>query len=155
MATAPTDRRVSPCMVNDVTHACMTDSLSELDTAARLAIAALVGLGVGLEREWSGHASGPRARFAGLRTFMLLGLLGGAAGVLVAQSFRAAAAALILAGAALTVSAYVMAVRRLDAELDGTTEAAALIVIALGALAGVGRIALAAGAGSLVVLALS
>ena len=29
-------------------------------------VGALGGAAVGLEREWSGHASGPRARFAGL-----------------------------------------------------------------------------------------
>jgi uncharacterized membrane protein YhiD involved in acid resistance len=53
---------------------------AELEGAVRLAIAALIGLGVGLEREWSGHTTGPNARFAGLRTFLLLGLIGGAAG---------------------------------------------------------------------------
>ncbi len=37
------------------------------DIATRLIIAGLVGLATGLEREWSGHASGPNARFAGLR----------------------------------------------------------------------------------------
>ena len=36
-----------------------------LDIAGRLALAALIGLAVGIEREWSGHASGPRARFGG------------------------------------------------------------------------------------------
>ena len=56
------------------------------DIATRLAIAALVGLAAGLEREWSGHASGPDARFAGLRTFCLLGLLGGVAGILASSS---------------------------------------------------------------------
>ena len=58
--------------------------ISDLQFAAalRLAAAALIGLGVGLEREWSGHAAGPQARFAGVRTFLMLGLLGGAAGLL-------------------------------------------------------------------------
>lgn len=133
----------------------VSDSFTELEAGARLAIAALVGLSVGLEREWSGHASGPGARFAGIRTFMLLGLLGGSAGLLFAQSYDVGAAAIIISGAALTVTAYVMAVRRQESSLDGTTEAAALIVIALGALSGIGWIALAAGAGSLVVLALA
>ena len=40
-----------------------------------LAIATLGGLAVGIERQWSGHAAGPQARFAGLRTFTLLGLI--------------------------------------------------------------------------------
>ena len=38
---------------------------SMLDAAIGLAVAALVGLAVGIERQWSGHAVGPDARFAG------------------------------------------------------------------------------------------
>ncbi|MBI1810293.1 MAG: MgtC/SapB family protein, partial [Gemmatimonadetes bacterium] len=133
----------------------MTPLTSEFEAVARLAIAALVGIGVGLEREWSGHAAGPHARFAGLRTFLLLGLLGGIAGLLIAIDAPTAGA--VLAGAAMTfgVVAYAMAVRQPDADLDGTTEAAALAVVAIGTLAGVGYLGLAAGIGSLVVLALS
>src|SRR3989338_8751914 len=47
-----------------------------LDTAARLAVAALVGLAVGIERQRSGHTEGPDQDFAGPRTFLLFGLLG-------------------------------------------------------------------------------
>ena len=50
------------------------------DVVRDLGVAALAGLAVGIERQWSGHASGPNARFAGARTFLLLGLLGGLAG---------------------------------------------------------------------------
>ena len=35
-----------------------------METVAPLAVAALSGLAVGLEREWSGHATGPAARTA-------------------------------------------------------------------------------------------
>ena len=125
------------------------------EIAIRLAIAALVGLAAGLEREWSGHASGPDARFAGLRTFCLLGLLGGIAGVLAAASQAVLGAALAAGGAALCVGAYVAVVRRPSSTTDGTTEAAALAIVALGVLAGVGSIGIAAGAGAIVVLLLS
>ena len=135
-----------------------TPLAGEIEAAARLAIAGLVGLAVGLEREWSGHADGPKARFAGLRTFLLLGIVGGCAGLMLERMpgvMGAALAGTLVAGAAaLSVGAYVMAVRRPDAELDGTTEAAALVVVALGAVAGVGWLALAAGTGAVVVLAL-
>ncbi len=50
------------------------------DVVRDLGVAALAGLAVGIERQWSGHASGANARFAGARTFLLLGLLGGLAG---------------------------------------------------------------------------
>ena len=123
--------------------------------AIRLAIAGMIGLAAGLEREWSGHASGPDARFAGLRTFLLLGTAGGIAGSLGASGYPEVAAAIALAASALCVVAYAMAVRRPTAATDGTTEAAALIVVALGVIAGIGWIGLAAGAGALVVLALS
>ena len=127
---------------------------TESEATVRLAIAALVGLGVGLEREWSGHASGPNARFAGLRTFLLLGIVGGVAGLLLSVGSMAAGSVAMASAMALGVAAYVATVRRANTEIDGTTETAALAVVALGALAGIGWLALAAGAGSVIVLAL-
>lgn len=125
-----------------------------LQTALRLGIAALIGLAVGIEREWSGHASGPKARFAGLRTFFILGLAGGIVGLLSAAGLPVEGAVFLAGGVALVVAAYVVAMRRPEADPDGTTEAAALVVLGLGMLAGVGQIALAAGAVAVVVLAL-
>lgn len=126
----------------------------ELIAATRLAIAGLVGLAVGIEREWSGHASGPRGRFAGLRTFLLLGLLGGGAGLFASWGYLLLGVVLLAAGALFVATAYVMAVRRPHRDLDGTTEGAALVVLMLGALSGVGQMAIAAGAVAVVVLAL-
>jgi uncharacterized membrane protein (DUF4010 family) len=130
-------------------------SVPDATSAARLALAALIGLSVGFERQQSGHASGPQARFAGIRTFLLIGLLGGSAGLLLALSQALAATALLAGGMLFAVSAYIVAVRRPQSELDGTTEAAALVVLALGAIAGIGELTLAAGTGAIVVLALS
>jgi uncharacterized membrane protein (DUF4010 family) len=129
--------------------------MTELDGALRLAIAALVGLGVGVEREWTIHASGRPPRFAGLRTFSMLGLLGGCAGLLMTMGHAGVAAATIAGGMALSVTAYVMSVRQAGGDPDGTTEVAALLVLALGAVAGTGLLVLAAGAGAVVVLALN
>jgi len=133
----------------------ISSPLSELDAGMRLAIAALVGAGVGLEREWTVQSSGRDVRFAGLRTFLVLGLLGGVSGLFIAESAALVGATILLGGMALAVAAYVMAARRPDHDIGGTTEAAALVVIALGALAGTGFLILAAAAGSLMVLALS
>jgi uncharacterized membrane protein (DUF4010 family) len=132
----------------------LTGASPTLDAAARLSIASLVGLAVGTEREWSGHASGPHARFAGMRAFLLLGMLGGSAGLCFWWSYPAAGVVLLAAGAAFVGLAYAMAVRRPDAELDGTTEGAALVVLALGTLSGLGEMGLAAGAVAVVMLAL-
>jgi uncharacterized membrane protein (DUF4010 family) len=126
-----------------------------LEAAANLGVAGLVGLAVGIEREWSGHATGPAARFAGVRTFLLLGLLGGVAGLLTREGERAIALVLLAAGALLAVAAYAITARRDIADaVDGTTEAAALVVLALGAAAGLGYLRLAAGVAAIVVLAL-
>lgn len=125
------------------------------DIVARLAVAAIAGLAVGLEREWSGHATGPLARFAGLRTFFLLGTLGGVSGWLAATGAVALGTVLLAGGAALAVAAYVMAARRGGHAVDGTTEVAAVLVLALGVLAGMGFQELASGIAAVTVLALS
>jgi len=127
---------------------------TEVETAARLAVAALVGSAVGIEREWSGHATGPTARFAGARTFFLLGLLGGFAGWLAESGFVSMALVFVAGGLSLAVAAYVMAVAR-GAGVYGTTEAAATLVLMLGVVAGLGHLVVASGAAALVVLVLA
>lgn len=129
--------------------------LTETEAAARLAVAVLIGGVVGLEREWSGHATGPNARFAGVRTFLLLGLTGGIAGLLLLTPDSLAGSVIIAGAMTLTLAAYVIAARRPAGDIGGTTEAAGLAVIALAVIAGSGWLFLAAGAGSIVVLALS
>ncbi|MHB0962869.1 MAG: MgtC/SapB family protein [Gemmatimonadaceae bacterium] len=127
-----------------------------LDTAARLAVAALVGLAVGIERQRSGRTDGPDQDFAGPRTFLLIGLLGGLGGLFVTNDAQLTGAALVAAGALLAVGAYVMTARRnTEHAIDGTTEAAALIVLALGVMAGGGALKFAAGIAAIVVLALA
>jgi uncharacterized membrane protein (DUF4010 family) len=128
--------------------------VSDLEIAARLAVAALAGLAVGIEREWSGHASGPAARFAGVRTFFLLGLLGGLAGVLGAEVRFEILPVILLTAGALVVAAYLAAARRGPEAVDGTTETAALVVLALGTAAGLGWLQIASGAAAIIVLAL-
>ena len=118
---------------------------TQLEAAIRLAVAALAGMAVGLEREWSGHATGPGARFAGVRTFFLLGAIGGVAGWLLAQGQTAVSSALLLGASALVVTAYLIAARRAPEAIDGTTETAAILVLGTGLLAGLGSLTLASG----------
>jgi uncharacterized membrane protein (DUF4010 family) len=129
-------------------------SLTDLDSPLRLAVAGLIGLTIGVEREWSGHASGPRARFAGARTFFLLGLVGGIAGWLAAQDRLLLATVLVGGSALLAVAAYVVTSTQ-TGDRDGTTEAAALLVLATGSLSGAGYETLAAGVAAVAVLALA
>jgi uncharacterized membrane protein (DUF4010 family) len=128
--------------------------LSDLEIAARLAVAALAGMAVGIEREWSGHATGPTARFAGVRTFLLLGTIGGLSGVLLEPAGPALAAALLLAAGGVIVSAYLTAARRSAEAIDGTTEVAAVLVLGTGLLAGIGFLEVASGIAAVAVLAL-
>jgi uncharacterized membrane protein (DUF4010 family) len=107
-----------------------------------LLIAALGGAAVGIERQWSGHADGPRARFAGIRTFTLIGGLGGLSGALWTQGLTSPAVVILGGTAALIVAAYVSASRH---DIDGTTEGAALLVSTAGFLAGIGSYRLASG----------
>jgi len=84
-----------------------------------IAIAALGGAAVGLEREWSSHAAGGEAHFAGIRTFTLLGGMAGVAGWLWTLGFRPVTIVLLAGATALVVAAYVAASRGV---VDGTTE---------------------------------
>lgn len=112
----------------------------DLSTVIRLGVAALGGAVIGLERQWSGHASGPQARFGGIRTFTLLGTLGGLAGWLSLHGLLPLAVVLLAGPTALVVSAYVAASRT---DIDGTTEVAALVVLAAGTLSGAGHVVMA------------
>jgi uncharacterized membrane protein (DUF4010 family) len=116
-----------------------------------IAVAALGGAAIGVERQRSGHASGPHARFGGVRTFSLLGAIAGLAGWLAAMGLVALAAVLATGAVALIVSGYVAASRR---DVDGTSEAAALVVVGAGIAAGLGWLALASGIVAVTVLLL-
>ena len=117
----------------------------------RLLIAALGGAAVGLERQWSGHAVGPGARFAGIRTFTMLGAVGGFSGWLWTAGVTAPAAILFAGAVTIVAAAYVAGSRQ---DIDGTTEVAALVVLAAGVLAGLGSIRLASGITALATLLL-
>jgi uncharacterized membrane protein (DUF4010 family) len=117
-----------------------------IDVAPRDVIYILVatfgGAVVGLERQWSGHASGPNARFAGVRTFTLIGGLSGIAGWLCASTLMPVALVLLGGLMGLIVAAYARASAR---DVDGTTEMAAIVTSGAGVLAGLGHLALASG----------
>jgi uncharacterized membrane protein (DUF4010 family) len=105
-----------------------------------LVVATLAGMAIGLERQWSGHADGQRARFGGIRTFTLLGGIAGVAGWLAAAGLMPLSAILLGAAAAMIVVGYARASRR---DIDATTEVAALVVLVAGTLAGAGHLVVA------------
>ncbi len=130
----------------------MADLAFSSTDALNLAIAALGGLAVGLERQWSGHASGPRARLGGLRTFTMFGILAGVSGWLWASALPVPAAILLATAAALIAIGYARASRD---DIDATTEVAAVIVLAAGVMSGLGQIRVAMAAVAITLLFLT
>lgn len=127
----------------------------DLSLGFDLLVAALAGLAVGLEREWSGHTVGPDGRFAGLRTFTLLALMGGIGGWLMRTEHELIAAC-IVAGAILFPNvAYASAMKRPGTTVDGTTEVSAMLVVAIGVASGSGHRTLASAVATLVVVLLA
>ncbi len=114
----------------------------DVDTLRQLAVATLVGLAIGVEREWSGHGHGRHPRFAGLRTFTLLGLASGLCGWLWSAGAQGPALILLAGMSALVVAAYFQASKH---GLGGTTEVASFVVMAAAMLAGAGNTRVAAG----------
>lgn len=112
----------------------------------RLAVALGIGLIIGLERGWKQRAAEEGQRVAGIRTFALIGLLGGVWGAL-----GAVLGDLILGFAFLALAALLILARlpRVRAERDYgiTTDVAALLTFTLGAFAARGDMTLAAAAG--------
>jgi uncharacterized membrane protein (DUF4010 family) len=127
-----------------------------IDNAPRnLAIALAAGLLIGIERGWRQRGAVTGTRVAGVRTFALLGVLGGLVG-LVARSIGSAVAAAIMVGAvAILAISYSRAIADSD-DVSATNAIAALLTLCLGMLAVSGRpmLAIAAAAVTTAILAL-
>lgn len=114
----------------------------DIQAIGSLLIAALGGAAIGMERQWSGHATGPAAHFAGVRTFTMLGLFAGLSALLWTAGFIWVAGILLAGAVGFVLIAYFAASRR---DVDGTTEMAALVVLSAGFLAGLGNGRVASG----------
>ena len=117
-----------------------------------LVVAILGGAAVGVERQQSGHASGPEARLGGVRTFTLLGTIAGVAGLLTQAGYALAGGLLVSGALALVVAGYVRASKK---DIDATTEVAALVVLAAGVLGGLGELRFSAALTTMTVLLLA
>ena len=106
-----------------------------LETFTQLGIAIAIGLIIGLERGWKGRQSEEGSRVAGLRTFGLIGLLGGL-WALLAETQGQGLILISLAFVALTallIVAHILAAKQ-SGDFGITTIVAALITFALGGL---------------------
>lgn len=117
-----------------------------------LALALAIGLLIGVERGWRLRGEKAGGRVAGIRTFALLGLLGGLAGTQMAGAGAPIAIVLLLGAIAALLAGYAMDMKR-DGNVSVTSALAAILTIGLGAMATMGSMALASvGAGALVIL---
>jgi uncharacterized membrane protein (DUF4010 family) len=124
----------------------------DLGGFAGIIVAILGGAAVGVERQHSGHATGPDARLGGIRTFTLLGALAGIAGMLIESGYGVPAGFILAGGVAVIVAGYVRASRN---DIDATTEVAAIVVLGAGVLGGLGQLQLSAALTTLTVLLLA
>lgn len=122
-----------------------------MQVAARLAAALAIGLLIGLERGWQERDQPEGGRVAGLRTFALIGLLGGV--LALADGSPVALSAGLVGLAVLFAVSFGRAASALGS-VSITTAVAALVTFGLGALAARGNVLLAAGAAAVVALLL-
>jgi uncharacterized membrane protein (DUF4010 family) len=111
------------------------------------------GVLIGIERGWKLKEEKPGSRVAGVRTFTMLGLGGGVAGLIGVLGQPVVAAALAVGAVATMVIAYSPQLR---SHHDSTTAVAALVTIAIAFLAGSGSagLAIACAAVAVAILAL-
>ncbi len=100
---------------------------------APLAASTAIGLLIGTERGWHLREAAPGTRVAGVRTFTLIGLFGGLAGLFTEELGPAVVIVAFVALAALVVGPYLLRARE-GGRQSATTEVAALVtfVLALG-----------------------
>jgi uncharacterized membrane protein (DUF4010 family) len=117
-----------------------------------LALALAIGLLIGVERGWQQRGEQAGSRVAGIRTFAILGLLGGLAGTQIAAG--AGGLSLILLGGAVLalVVGFALEAHR-SGNVSVTGALAGIVTLALGVLATTGQMALASvGAGATMIL---
>lgn len=115
---------------------------TSLELFYTLAVALSIGLLIGIERGWKKRESIEGTRIAGVRTFGLIGLLGGVTALL-SQTFGALVFGTVFIGlTVILASAYIAALKQ-NQDLGITTLIAALLTFILGALAVMDQVILA------------
>jgi hypothetical protein len=127
------------------------EAVDLIDAAARLGAALAVGLLVGLERGWQDRDRPEGGRVAGLRTFALIGLLGG---LLQLDATSPLPLAVGLAGVAVLFAVSFGRASSATGTLSITSAVAAMVTYGLGALASSGHVVLAVGTAAVVALLL-
>ncbi|HSR62840.1 MAG TPA: MgtC/SapB family protein [Gammaproteobacteria bacterium] len=120
-----------------------------------LGVALAIGLLIGVERGWEERAAEEGRRIAGVRTYGLIGLLGGSI-ALVTDQLGALVMSLAFVGlAGVLTTVYVVNMQRGDKDAGITSLIAALLTFSFGALAAMGEVAVAAASAVITTLLLS
>jgi uncharacterized membrane protein (DUF4010 family) len=129
------------------------DLLSSAD-ALPIASALAAGLMIGIERGWRQRGERDGTRIAGVRTFTLIGGVGGLAAV-IARVLSPLIAALIVGSVVAVLVVAFSRGSRAPTGRDATTIVAAIATLLLGLLAGAGEAAIAVAAAAVVTLVLA
>jgi len=124
--------------------------MTETELFPRMALALAIGLAVGAERGWQTREAPEGARVAGIRTFAILGLLGGVLGALAPVIGAFGIGGVFVALAAILIAANISRFATTQ-DFGITTEVAALATMALGLLAVQGSMIIAASAAAVMV----
>lgn len=130
-----------------------------IDVFQRLGLAIAIGAAVGVERHWRERDEPEGARIAGIRTFTLIGMTGGIAGLLDGLFLASGLSGLIIATFLGAIAVVLLRFGLMEARAQGTFSAttvmAGITTFGLGALAVVGDMAVASAAGAAMVALLS
>jgi uncharacterized membrane protein (DUF4010 family) len=126
--------------------------MDDLDLFYRFGVAIAIGVIVGAERHWREREEPEGSRTAGIRTFSLIGMLGGGAGLLErAVADLGGSTGFVTLGLfiafAITFSWFRLRELEADKSFGATTVVAALVTFVLGDLAVIGDMRLAAAGG--------
>ncbi|MGV3479252.1 MAG: MgtC/SapB family protein [Sphingobium sp.] len=126
--------------------------MDAIEPLQRLLFAIAIGVNVGTERHWRERDEEDGKRTAGIRTFGLVGMLGGITGSIAAMPGFGPVGAAIVIAAMFTAFAAVFALYQYreavaDDKFSATTTVAAMLTFALGTLSAMGDLTLASAAG--------
>lgn len=128
--------------------------MDQTDLILRLGLSTAIGFLIGLERGWRERDEEEGHRTAGLRTFTLIGLMGGIFGALSQDgNLILLAAGFVTTGA--TMGAFMWREGQQKNDLSATSLVAAMLTFLLGAYAVLGDLQVAAGAGVAAVILLA
>ncbi|MBB5686662.1 MgtC/SapB family protein [Sphingobium boeckii] len=105
----------------------------DINAISAIGLSLALGLLIGIQRGWALRNEAPGSRFAGIRTFGLLGLAGGVAGIIHGDG-SGAGLLIVAAAAALVVLGYAQAAQR-GGPISGTASIVGLLTLGCGFLA--------------------